>query len=1116
MVEVVSAQRETSAKDVGYLSAESSDVDAEGEDDDIEMAEQNSIGGTEDGEEETEGEEGESDGEGEGIDEDDGSDKADDDQGFRDKDPNDATNHAADGDSGEEFVGAVKIRSMRRKSESDNEDDFEDASEGHEPVEADAASSSSSEKDSSDESAVGEQWDGSSDGQAEAELEVATRNNCIFCERAEEDDPSEDFEEYLACAVCGDNAHPHCARGSNSLKPDEDTKGWRCPDCISNALEPDKSEEAVRRRRSSTSKLTRDLLPVPSLSKPGSHSVFNTLILDDDPLDGSRALRKRKTSSEDADEHSRTSSKRTKRQASTATDVSVPRSTSDQRQLLPKYDDQERASKESHSEIQVLSSEPTKLKSTRPVRRKEKKEAVPVSGLVRVVRRNSRRLILAFPLSLLGFPSLTTIAEKRKKRQRLPPTSSPEMVSRHRHPIIHHPSSQFATSFYAFHERENDELKSKPYGGILSDADADTSKTLPQAADRAQFEEARQKAEEEWKQKTAASEAEQEIKGRASQKVSGPPSKIKCINFGGYEIETWYAAPYPEEYSRNRILYICEFCLKYMNSDYVAWRHKLKCPAKHPPGDEIYRDGSVSVFEVDGRKNPVYCQNLCLLAKLFLGSKTLYYDVEPFLFYIMTEYDELGCHFVGYFSKEKRPSSLNNVSCILTLPTHQRKGYGNLLIDFSYLLTRVEQKTGSPEKPLSDMGLVSYRNYWRLVLSYLLLDRKEPIGINDISEETGMTADDIVAALEALRALVRDPVTKTYALRLDHDYFRQCIETWEVKKYVKLNPDSLVWTPYIMGRSNLAHYDRAPPLVTVAPREGEEDEVPLPGHSVTLVGPNHEHGADHDERTQMSQAPAISDPNQQLVHEGTDNGAMSVVPGPPPPSETQILLPTVSPSRDVPSTPNGPPNRHNVKTPNDSADQVPPIPPTRYEVYPPVPGTISRRRGGWRGGQRRSMAASGASSARRSGTGRTRFMINEGGRRAGKPFDLAGAGKSQGKGILHGGDSAANGVVNNNETEQREGRIIGLGDEMDEDSGEGGDHGAFEKGNAYDDADDEDLDAEGEIDFEAEVNQDAHDAEMRGVISKVGTDMGNGRMGSPLHRLPNPFGAHKSEGVVAS
>lgn len=26
---------------------------------------------------------------------------------------------------------------------------------------------------------------------------------------------------------------------------------------------------------------------------------------------------------------------------------------------------------------------------------------------------------------------------------------------------------------------------------------------------------------------------------------------------------------------------------------------------KHPPGDEVYRKGSISVFEVDGKKNKV-------------------------------------------------------------------------------------------------------------------------------------------------------------------------------------------------------------------------------------------------------------------------------------------------------------------------------------------------------------------------------------------------------------------------------------------------------------------------------------------------------------------------------
>jgi hypothetical protein len=168
---------------------------------------------------------------------------------------------------------------------------------------------------------------------------------------------------------------------------------------------------------------------------------------------------------------------------------------------------------------------------------------------------------------------------------------------------------------------------------------------------------------------------------------------------------------------------------------------QLKCKTRHPPGDEIYRDGNVSVWEVDGRKNKVrprlsdgchllsahaqiYCQNLCLLAKMFLDHKTLYYDVDPFLFYVMTEADAEGAQFVGYFSKEKR-SPTNNVSCIMTLPVRQRRGWGNLLVDFSYLLTRKEGRVGTPEKPLSDLGLVTYRNYWTLTIFRAILDMPE-------------------------------------------------------------------------------------------------------------------------------------------------------------------------------------------------------------------------------------------------------------------------------------------------------------------------------------------------------------------------------------------------------
>jgi hypothetical protein len=48
------------------------------------------------------------------------------------------------------------------------------------------------------------------------------------------------------------------------------------------------------------------------------------------------------------------------------------------------------------------------------------------------------------------------------------------------------------------------------------------------------------------------------------------------------------------------------------------------------------------VFEIDGFEQRIYCQNLCYIAKLFLDHKTLYWDVDPFLFYVLCEVDERG------------------------------------------------------------------------------------------------------------------------------------------------------------------------------------------------------------------------------------------------------------------------------------------------------------------------------------------------------------------------------------------------------------------------------------------------------------------------------------------
>ncbi|XP_060718797.1 histone acetyltransferase KAT5b isoform X3 [Tachysurus vachellii] len=273
---------------------------------------------------------------------------------------------------------------------------------------------------------------------------------------------------------------------------------------------------------------------------------------------------------------------------------------------------------------------------------------------------------------------------------------------------------------------------------------------------------------------------------------------IDCIELGRHRLKPWYFSPYPQELTTLPILYLCEFCLKYLKSLKCLQRHLTKCNLRHPPGNEIYRKGTISFFEIDGRKNKTYSQNLCLLAKCFLDHKTLYYDTDPFLFYVMTEYDSKGFHIVGYFSKEKESTEDYNVACILTLPPYQRRGYGKLLIEFSYELSKVEGKTGTPEKPLSDLGLLSYRSYWSQTILEILMDLKSDNGerpqitINEISEITSVKKEDVISTLQYLNLI--NYYKGQYILTLSEDIVEGHERAMQ-KRHLRIDPKCLHFTP---------------------------------------------------------------------------------------------------------------------------------------------------------------------------------------------------------------------------------------------------------------------------------------------------------------------------------
>ena len=61
---------------------------------------------------------------------------------------------------------------------------------------------------------------------------------------------------------------------------------------------------------------------------------------------------------------------------------------------------------------------------------------------------------------------------------------------------------------------------------------------------------------------------------------------------------------------------------------------------------------------------------------------------------------------------------------------------------------------GTPERPLSDLGLVSYRGYWTRELLAILKDPSRSVmSIKDLSELTMIKTEDIISTLQHLNLL---------------------------------------------------------------------------------------------------------------------------------------------------------------------------------------------------------------------------------------------------------------------------------------------------------------------------------------------------------------------------
>ena len=164
---------------------------------------------------------------------------------------------------------------------------------------------------------------------------------------------------------------------------------------------------------------------------------------------------------------------------------------------------------------------------------------------------------------------------------------------------------------------------------------------------------------------------------------------------------------------------------------------------------------------------------------------------------------------VAYFSKEKACRDVYlNLACILTLPCHQQKGYGTLLISIcillymfiiyllAYELSKIDKKIGQPEGPISDLGRRSYESYWRNTIYNLLKTRTGKISVDELSKLTSIRTHDIRATLEEGCHLIRYhngewliDMSKTTEKRLFPN---------KASNAIYCDPTKLHWVPFVL------------------------------------------------------------------------------------------------------------------------------------------------------------------------------------------------------------------------------------------------------------------------------------------------------------------------------
>lgn len=87
---------------------------------------------------------------------------------------------------------------------------------------------------------------------------------------------------------------------------------------------------------------------------------------------------------------------------------------------------------------------------------------------------------------------------------------------------------------------------------------------------------------------------------------------VQMVELGMYRIRPWYFSPYPVDLTKEPVIFLCEFCLKYLKSAKCLERHRVSCSHQRSTHDKQWASS------VAGQKASLH---LCVHVTLLLPDK---------------------------------------------------------------------------------------------------------------------------------------------------------------------------------------------------------------------------------------------------------------------------------------------------------------------------------------------------------------------------------------------------------------------------------------------------------------------------------------------------------------